>query len=210
MATQNTPTATASKGWKSLDIKEKIETISGKGRFTCIDSNKSIIALGTAAGSIYFYDYNTFKLIEIITNPEVKGAISHIKLNNSANSSSTRFVAASSRSTVFIFTASFDPSRDYKQKLVTKTTAHKSAGLDGGGVSVTVAAGASSASVAIAAAAGGAGGGGSGASSLSSSGSVSLPSLKEPEITCLEWDNTGEKLFSGDDFGNVILSNSSR
>lgn len=181
--------APASKGWKSLDLKEKIETISGKGRFTCIDSNKSIIALGTAAGSIYFYDYNTFKPIEIITNPEVKGAISHIKLSNSTNTSNTHFVAVSSKSTVFIFTASFDPSRDYRQKLVTKTTAHKTA---------------SSVAAVVTMAAG------SGASASSGGAASAAASSKEPEITCLEWDNVGEKLYSGDDMGNIILSNSSR
>lgn len=190
MSTTSTPT-TQTKTWKGLDLKEKIETISGKGRFTCIDSNKSIIALGTAAGSIYFYDYNTFKPIEIITNPEVKGAISHIKLSNSTNSSNTHFVAVSSKSTVFIFTASFDPSRDFKQKLVIKTTAHKTANT---AAAVVVAAAAASSSA-------GAGGSASGSSAASS---------KEPEITCLEWDNAGEKLYSGDDMGNIILSNSSR
>lgn len=187
-----TTTTTTSKGWKSLDLKEKIETISGKGRFTCIDSNKSVIALGTAAGSIYFYDYNTFKAIEIITNPEVKGAISHIKLSNSTNASNTHFVAVSSKSTIFIFTASFDPDREYRQKLVTKTTAHKSAST--------------TATVVVSSSAGGAGAGATGSASAGSSSASS----KEPEITCLEWDNVGEKLYSGDDMGNIILSNSSR
>jgi len=54
------------------------------GRIKCcsIDVAENHLALGSSNGSIYIYDRESLRFIQLVTNPQLKGPISHLKFTN--------------------------------------------------------------------------------------------------------------------------------
>jgi len=98
--------------WENL-LREKVTAVSGKGRYTCIDSSPNgRLALGTASGSLYIYELTkrpsrtdstvSARLLEVVPLPDVNARVSQVRI-----SPADTHVAVAAAGQVFILTMKF-------------------------------------------------------------------------------------------------------